>query len=566
MPRAEPRSPPGRRPPPSRPSRRPRAAARTQSATPKLTVFVSTTVTGIGASRAAISAEATTPGDARVEVDGDDALRAPRGRPLVGAANSAGFGCDVVATRTGAQAARRTSRARTCRSSNGSPSSVTGTGHDLDPQARRGGQRRAASSSRCRSRRGSPFELEIVGMAEPERACEPRGDDEHRRRVREGQRPVGGGPQEFGSLRRHQTTLAASQTLDDTAVETSAGCRRPGTRATPDRRRRCRAAPRPGTCTGTGRSSSRLPCRPGSRSRAGSSGRRPPRRRRRARRRLPPSRARRRSRRSPLPTSATITARPAVIPRRRRRSRRPGCGCRSAEVDTPAGGDARGDVGRRYGAEEIPEAAGRRPRRTIRIEVDICTHAGSRAVAGTTGFGLLLWALVVRGSLTLDLGIGRRLRPLGPLRLGIAAPREVVFDVIAAPYLGRTPRALRVKLEVLERGEDLVLAAHHTPAYGLTRDHARDGPLRAARARALPARARPGPARRRALRAPRDRGRDRARVHRRARHRPLGSRRSSVGRRGRADAGRRPSESSLDGIKAEAQRRAKPALRVRLPR
>jgi hypothetical protein len=37
-----------------------------------------------------------------------------------------------------------------------------------------------------------------------------------------------------------------------------------------------------------------------------------------------------------------------------------------------------------------------------------------------------------------------------------------VFDVIAAPYLGRTPRALRGKLEVIERGADLVLAAHST--------------------------------------------------------------------------------------------------------
>ena len=71
-------------------------------------------------------------------------------------------------------------------------------------------------------------------------------------------------------------------------------------------------------------------------------------------------------------------------------------------------------------------------------------------------------ALVARAGLTLDIGIGRRLRPLGPISLDIAAPPEVVFDVIAAPYLGRTPRALRGKLEVIERGADLVLAAHHT--------------------------------------------------------------------------------------------------------
>jgi Polyketide cyclase / dehydrase and lipid transport len=78
-------------------------------------------------------------------------------------------------------------------------------------------------------------------------------------------------------------------------------------------------------------------------------------------------------------------------------------------------------------------------------------------------------ALVARAGLTLDIGIGRRVRPLGPIAFDIAAPPEVVFDVIAAPYLGRTPRALRGKLEVLERGADLVLAAHFTPvAPGLT--------------------------------------------------------------------------------------------------
>lgn len=72
------------------------------------------------------------------------------------------------------------------------------------------------------------------------------------------------------------------------------------------------------------------------------------------------------------------------------------------------------------------------------------------------------WLLVVRGALTLDLGIGRRLRPLGPLRVRIEAPPETVFDVIATPYLGRTPRAMASKLRVLERGADMVLAEHFT--------------------------------------------------------------------------------------------------------
>jgi hypothetical protein len=126
--------------------------------------------------------------------------------------------------------------------------------------------------------------------------------------------------------------------------------------------------------------------------------------------------------------------------------------------------EAGGDVGGRYGAEEVPgcrceqEANDRHWRRTRMMR--------PRALVGVMGFGILLWALVVRGALTLDLGVGRRYRPLGPLRFRIAAPREVVFDVIAGPYR-RTPRALEAKLQVLERGEDFVLAAHHTRAYGL---------------------------------------------------------------------------------------------------
>lgn len=92
----------------------------------------------------------------------------------------------------------------------------------------------------------------------------------------------------------------------------------------------------------------------------------------------------------------------------------------------------------------------------------------TRALVGVSTLGALLWALVVRGAVSVDLGIGRRYRPLGPIRVLVAAPREVVFDVVSEPYLGRTPRALRAKLEVLERGTDLVLAAHYTPVYGTT--------------------------------------------------------------------------------------------------
>lgn len=79
------------------------------------------------------------------------------------------------------------------------------------------------------------------------------------------------------------------------------------------------------------------------------------------------------------------------------------------------------------------------------------------------------YRLLINGGLTLDTGWGRTVRALGPFSVSIAAPVETVFDVIAAPYLGRTPRSMEGKLEVIERGTDLVLAAHYTPVrFGLT--------------------------------------------------------------------------------------------------
>ena len=84
---------------------------------------------------------------------------------------------------------------------------------------------------------------------------------------------------------------------------------------------------------------------------------------------------------------------------------------------------------------------------------------GALGLAGLLGG---LYVLISRGDLTLDLGIGRRVRPLGPLTRAIAAPREVVFDVVAGPYLERTPKALEGKLDVWERSETMALAAHFT--------------------------------------------------------------------------------------------------------
>ena len=68
----------------------------------------------------------------------------------------------------------------------------------------------------------------------------------------------------------------------------------------------------------------------------------------------------------------------------------------------------------------------------------------------------------ITGRMTLDLGWGRSLHDLGPIEIEMEAPRDLVFQVIAAPYLGRTPRSMRDHLEVLERGDDYALAAHYT--------------------------------------------------------------------------------------------------------
>lgn len=79
------------------------------------------------------------------------------------------------------------------------------------------------------------------------------------------------------------------------------------------------------------------------------------------------------------------------------------------------------------------------------------------ALAAGTGY-----TLTVQGKLTLDTGIGRRLRPLGCPPVEVAAPRDVVFDVLSAPYAERQSRAMAEKVQVLERGTDLVLAEHRT--------------------------------------------------------------------------------------------------------
>jgi hypothetical protein len=77
--------------------------------------------------------------------------------------------------------------------------------------------------------------------------------------------------------------------------------------------------------------------------------------------------------------------------------------------------------------------------------------------------GFLLLAM---GRLHLDLGWGRSIHRLGPITTRIAAPRELVFEMIAAPYLGRTPGGSGI--DVLMRGEDLVVAEHDTRVHFYT--------------------------------------------------------------------------------------------------
>lgn len=89
-------------------------------------------------------------------------------------------------------------------------------------------------------------------------------------------------------------------------------------------------------------------------------------------------------------------------------------------------------------------------------------------IAPLAGLATGGYALLVRGALTLDLGVGRRTRPLGPIERTIAAPPETIFDVIAGPYLGRTPRAMQDKLQVWERSADMALAAHLTTSGRVT--------------------------------------------------------------------------------------------------
>jgi hypothetical protein len=81
---------------------------------------------------------------------------------------------------------------------------------------------------------------------------------------------------------------------------------------------------------------------------------------------------------------------------------------------------------------------------------------GALLVLGVAGMFLLL----AMGRLSLDLGWGRSLHELGPITIRIAAPRDLVFEMISAPYTGRTPEGSGI--DVIARSDALVVAAHHT--------------------------------------------------------------------------------------------------------
>jgi hypothetical protein len=77
-----------------------------------------------------------------------------------------------------------------------------------------------------------------------------------------------------------------------------------------------------------------------------------------------------------------------------------------------------------------------------------------------------MFLLLAMGRLHLDLGWGRSLHELGPITIRIAAPRDLVFEIISAPYLGRTPRGSGIK--VVARGDTIAVAAHHTKVHFYT--------------------------------------------------------------------------------------------------
>jgi hypothetical protein len=80
--------------------------------------------------------------------------------------------------------------------------------------------------------------------------------------------------------------------------------------------------------------------------------------------------------------------------------------------------------------------------------------------------GAVMFLLLAMGRLHLDLDWGRSFHELGPIEIQIAADRDLVFELISAPYLHRAEKVSGI--EVLVRGDDLVVAAHATKVHFYT--------------------------------------------------------------------------------------------------
>lgn len=80
-------------------------------------------------------------------------------------------------------------------------------------------------------------------------------------------------------------------------------------------------------------------------------------------------------------------------------------------------------------------------------------------------WGAALFLALAMGRMHLDLDVGRSFHQLGPITATIRAPRELVFEIIAAPYLGRSSTS---QIEVLVRSANLVVARHQTRVHFYT--------------------------------------------------------------------------------------------------
>jgi hypothetical protein len=66
-------------------------------------------------------------------------------------------------------------------------------------------------------------------------------------------------------------------------------------------------------------------------------------------------------------------------------------------------------------------------------------RGGTAALAAAGGLAGLGYYLVVTGKLTIDTGWGRRVRPLGPFGVEVAAPEALGAQIV---QFGRTSRAI----------------------------------------------------------------------------------------------------------------------------